>query len=76
MSWRPSSRRTVDSASSSTRRNCAKNAMRRRKRRQRQARAGGCTAEVRGSNPLRSTRKSVRAAPGSRSPQSLDNLVR
>jgi hypothetical protein len=28
-----------------------------------------------GSNPLSSTRKSARAAPGSRSPQSLDNLV-
>ena len=33
-------------------------------------------AEVRGSNPLRSTRKSTRTAPGSRRPQFLDYLVR
>jgi hypothetical protein len=34
-------------------------------------RADACTAEVRGSNPLSSTRKSARAALGSRRPQSL-----
>jgi hypothetical protein len=39
-------------------------------------RAGACTAEVRGSNPLSSTRKSARTALGSGRPQSLDYLVR
>ena len=39
-------------------------------------RAGVCTAEVRGSNPLSSTRKSPRTTLGSRRPQSLDYLVR
>jgi hypothetical protein len=37
---------------------------------------GACTAEVRGSNPLRSTRKSPRIALVSRRPQYLDYLVR
>jgi hypothetical protein len=34
------------------------------------------TAEVRGSNPLSSTRKSAQTARGSRRPQSLDYLAR
>jgi hypothetical protein len=39
-------------------------------------RVGAGTAKVRGSNPLSSTRKSARTTLGSRSPQSLDYLVR
>ena len=36
---------------------------------------GNTARDISGSNPSRSTRKSARAAPGSRSPQSLDNLA-